>query len=146
MAIPIWKVARAGGGVAPAGPEAAGTLGSLVSSVPVVVVIVGVVIVVVAALRGTDGPKPATPDLSTETAPGPPAAAADDVGPFEPAFPHAAVAEPEPWADISEPLRPTRLRSMALLTVTIVVLGSLAAGLLGGTVLLGARFLNRALG
>lgn len=126
-----------------AGREAPGTLGSLVSSVPVVVVIVGVVIVLVAVLREADGSKPATPRPPAQAAPIP---SADDIGPFEPAFPGALPAEPEPGYDISEPLRPRRLRSMALLTVAIVALGSAAAGLLGGTVLLGARLLNRALG
>jgi ABC-type proline/glycine betaine transport system permease subunit len=39
-----------------------------------------------------------------------------------------------------------RLRSAVLLVVAVVALGSLAAGLLGGMVYLGAHVINRALG
>ena len=127
----------------PVGRGAAGTLGDLVSSVPVVVVIVGVVIAVLAARRDVSGPKPATPDAPVEAAP---LGMTDDLGPFEPAFPGAVLLEEEPGPDISVPLQPRRVRSLALLAATVVALGALAGGLLGGTVLLGARFLNRALG
>jgi hypothetical protein len=105
-------------------------------SVVLVVVIVGVVIAAIAG-AASRGQKPATPAVPSERetvswGPSAPEPAADSPG--EP------VTEP-PTDDRG---LVTGLRSGVLLVVTVVLLGALAAGCIGGALYLGAHVLQRA--
>jgi hypothetical protein len=131
-----WVVERV-----PAATGSVGSIGSLVSTV-LVVVIAGVIIVAIAVATLRGDPKPATG-----------AARPDRATTWEPAaFP------PPPESELLDEVEPSiqgvadersllhRLRSMALLGVTVVVLGSLAAGLLGALAVVAAHAIDRALG
>ena len=139
-----------------------------------VVVIVGVIVVAITAASIADGPKPATPDQPAHRAPDPPEPQEPPPEPLP--EPHAELLPspiPEPTAPVAwvpperprvEPVAPghpahlreeaplddrgflRRLRSTLLLGVAVVVLGAIAAGVLGGLVYLGAHVVGQALG
>lgn len=108
-----------------------------------VVVIVGVIIAAIAGATLSDGPKPPTRQVRPERAapPVPAPVAAWQPPPLSPAEPVS-----RSISEIDERGFLLRLRSAALLCLTVVVLGSVAAGLLGAIVLVGAHFVNSALG
>ena len=121
------------------------------------VVIVGVIIVAIAVASTSDGRKPATRDEPPPRGPapatGPPAPVVASPPAWSPppgpttrapsvAGP-AHRAEPGPVADRGV-LR--RLRSAVLLGLAVVVLGSIAAGLVGGAVAIGVHMIRAALG
>ncbi len=134
-----------------------------------VVVIVGVVVVVAVTL--SEDRKPATPDDAHRRDPvalaEPPRVEPADPGPepvwaddFEPAFGPSAARAPvtvwtpsdlddaedtAPW-DAEVPSRGQRLRSAGLLGLAVALLGGVAAAAIGGSLLVGYRFLDRALG
>lgn len=119
------------------------------SSSVLVVVIVGCIVVVVARLTiAEEAPKPATPpDPSHRAAPDPEAKVREG-DERVPAFTDAPAAQ-HLTTEPLEPLAPSwgqRIRAALLLGVTVLVLGSAAAGLLGGALYLGLRALDRALG
>ena len=108
-----------------------------------VVVIVGVVIVGVTASTIRGGRKPATPPGPTHRAePGPAFDAAIEWG-----SPQAGL-EPEPVPEGVPDARGAlqRLRALAALVATVVVLGAAAAALLGVAIVVAARAVNGALG
>jgi hypothetical protein len=118
-------------------------------STVLVVVIAGVIIVAIAVATVRGDPKPATgaarPDRATAWEP----AAFPTPPPAE--EPHV---ESELVDEVAPPVEGAadersllhRLRSMALLGVTVVVLGSLTAGLLGVIAVVAAHAIDRALG
>jgi hypothetical protein len=110
-----------------------------------VVVIVGVVIAAIVSATLQD-PKPATHDPPSPRAEVPPPPA------WRPADAPVALAEPDHPSHlrVDAPLDDLglgrRLRAAVLLVLAAVVLGSVAAGLVGGIVYLGYHLLNQALG
>jgi hypothetical protein len=136
-----------------------------VSSV-LVVVIVGVIIAVITAATVRDEPKPPTRAQPVSRDPAPPPAvpwsppqhldeppAPAPAAPAPPAPAHVRVEEALAPAHVRMEEAPVddrsllrRLRAAVLLILAVVVLGSLAAGLLGGIVYLGAHVINQALG
>jgi hypothetical protein len=136
-------------------------------STVLVVVIAGVIIVAIAVATLRGDPKPATgaarPDRATawEPAAFPPPPAEEPIVDEDPPVPAGPPVQATPLLDEEPPLdevEPSvqdvadersllhRLRSMALLGVTVVVLGSLAAGLLGALAVVAAHAIDRALG
>jgi hypothetical protein len=108
-----------------------------------VVVIVGVVIVGVTASTMRGGRKPATPPGPAHRAePGPAFDTAIEWGSPQPAL------EPEPVPEGVPDERGAlqRLRALAVLVATVVVLGAAAAALLGIAIVVTARAVNGALG
>lgn len=113
-----------------------------------------VVIAVVAWARLADGPQPATRRRPPERVP------QHEPDPSELAFPLVPRIDGPDLVRLDEIDDPDdldegepddqgarrRLRSTLLLAVIVVVLGTSAAGVLGAAVLLGYRFLDRALG
>jgi hypothetical protein len=114
-----------------------------------VVVIVASIIVVITAITVSDeSKKPATPRAVPKRGP---AIATDGPAWDEriPAFPTSAFPTAVTTAEPMERVAPTwaeRLRAAGLLGVTVVLLGSLAAGAVGAVLYLGYQALDRALG
>lgn len=119
------------------------------------VVIAGVIIVAIAVATLRGDPKPATGSARPDRAAAWEPAAFPTVPPAEepplgepPAHAPPLVDEGEPEVEgvVDERSLLHRLRSMALLAVTVVVLGSLTAGLLGAVAVVAAHAIDRALG